>query len=79
LETPTHLVCLGLDEDHDVAVHAAVDALVSHLVGRFGLTGEDAYTRCSLVADVEVTQVVNRVKGAHIRIPWPAIGRSGPP
>jgi acetamidase/formamidase len=78
-ETPTHLVCLGLDEDLDVAVHAAVDALVSHLVGRFGLSGEDAYTRCSLVADVEVTQVVNRVKGAHVRIPWSAIGRSGPP
>jgi acetamidase/formamidase len=79
VETAGHLVCLGLDEDLDVAVRAAVDALVSHLVARFGLAGEDAYSLCSLVADVEVTQVVNRVKGAHIRLPWAAVGRSGPP
>jgi acetamidase/formamidase len=79
LETAGHLVCMGLDEDLDVAVRAAVDALVSHLVGRFRLAGAEAYTLCSLMADVEVTQVVNRVKGAHIRLPWSAIGRAGPP
>ncbi|MPY91734.1 MAG: amidase [Acidimicrobiia bacterium] len=77
-ETPSHLVALGLDEDLDLAVEAAVEALVTHLVSRFGRRGEEAYALCSLCADVGATQVVNRVKGAHARLPWAALGRSGP-
>jgi acetamidase/formamidase len=79
VETPTHLVTIGLDEDLDVAVHDAVKSLVAHLTARFGLSGADAYALASLAADVEVTQVVNRVKGSHARLPWTALGRSGPP
>jgi acetamidase/formamidase len=78
-ETPSHLVTLGLDEDLDVAVHQAVESLVGHLQVRFGLTGDDAYALASLAADVEVTQVVNRVKGSHARLPWAALGRSAGP
>jgi len=78
-ETPTHLVTIGLDEDLDLAVHHAVRDLVTQLTGRFSLAADDAYTLASLMADVEVTQAVNRVKGAHARLPWTAIGRTGPP
>ena len=78
-ETPGHLVALGLDEDLDAAVRQATDALVTHLEVRFGLGADDAYALCSLAADVGVTQAVNRVKGAHARLPWSALGRRGPP
>jgi acetamidase/formamidase len=77
-ETPSDLVALGLDEDLDAAVTQAVDALVSHLVVRFGLEPADAYALSSLAADVGATQVVNRTKGAHARLPWSTLGRSGP-
>ena len=30
-----------------------------------------------MAADVEVTQAVNRVKGAHARLPWDRVGRNG--
>ncbi len=79
VETATHLVALGLDEDLDLAVRQAVDALVTQLMLRFGLAGDDAYALASLAADVEVTQAVNRVKGAHARLPWSTIGLAGPP
>jgi acetamidase/formamidase len=78
-ETPTHLVAIGLDEDLDLAVRQAVDALVTHLQARFGMTGSDAYALASLAADVEVTQAVNRVKGAHARLAWNVLGLAGPP
>lgn len=70
VETPTHLVALGLDEDLDLAVAQAVDALVTHVAVRFEVPEIDAYALASLAADVEVTQAVNRVKGAHARLPW---------
>lgn len=69
-ETPTHLIAIGLDEDLDVACTQAVSSLVWHLTTRFALDGPTAYALASLAGDLEVTQAVNRVKGAHIRLPW---------
>jgi acetamidase/formamidase len=69
-ETPTHLVTLGFHEDLDQAATAAVESLVTHLTTRFGLDGPTAYALASLAGDLAVTQAVNRVKGAHIRLPW---------
>lgn len=78
-ETATHLVALGLDEDLDLAVRQAVEALVRQLTERFSIDGDDAYALASLAADVEVTQAVNRVKGAHARLAWSSLGLAGPP
>ncbi len=79
VETPTHLVTIGLDEDLDLAVRQAVESLVRQLTNRFSLAPNDAYALASLAADVEVTQAVNRVKGAHARLAWSAIGLDEPP
>ena len=78
-ETGTHLVTVGLDEDLDEAVRQAVGSLVTHLTARFAIAADDAYALASLAADVEVTQAVNRVKGAHARLAWAAIGLHGRP
>ncbi len=79
VENDSHLVALGLDEDLDLAVRQAVEALVRQLTARFSIEPDDAYALASLAADVEVTQAVNRVKGAHARLPWAALGFSGRP
>lgn len=79
VETSSHLVTLGLDEDLDLAVRQSVESLVRHLTERFAVGPEDAYALASIAADVEVTQAVNRVKGAHARLPWTMLGLDGPP
>ncbi len=78
VETSTHLITIGLDEDLDLAVRQAVESLVLQLIRRFSLDADDAYALASLAADVEVTQAVNRVKGAHARLPWITIGLTDP-
>ena len=68
LETPQHLICHGFSEDLDEAVRDAVLEMISLLEKRWGLTRFEAYSLCSIAADLRVTQVVDGVKGAHIAI-----------
>jgi acetamidase/formamidase len=67
-ETPTHYITMGFNEDLDKAAEFAVREMVA-LAGRIGrLSREDAYTLCSLAADVSVTQLVNVSKGIHVML-----------
>ena len=43
---------------------------------RTGLSREDAYTLCSLAADLHVTQVVNGAKGIHVMLDKTLLQRS---
>lgn len=73
-ETPTHIIALAFDPDLDVAAQSAVRAMV-RLIGRLsGLPAADAYTLCSIAADVHVTQLVNVHKGAHVMLAKSALG-----
>ena len=38
------------------------------ICARTGISREDAYTLCSLAADLRVTQVVNGAKGIHVML-----------
>ena len=67
-ETPTHHVTIGLDPDLDQGVVKALRAMIALLREVAGLSAEDAYTLCSLAADLRVTQTVNREKGVHCMI-----------
>lgn len=67
-EAPGLLVPMGLDADLDVAVQHAVRASLRLLMHRYELPQDIAYAYLSAAADVCVTQVVDRVKGAHVRI-----------
>jgi acetamidase/formamidase len=64
-ETPTHYITMGFDEDLDDAVKQALRDMIRWIGEIRGLSKTDAYTLCSLAADVHVTQTVNTVKGAH--------------
>ena len=64
-ETPTHYITMGFDEDLDDAVRQALRDMIRWIGEVRGLSKTDAYTLCSLAADIRVTQMVNLAKGAH--------------
>ena len=74
-ETPTHLITMGLDPDLDQCVVQALRDMIDLLGVTAGLSREDAYTLCSLAADLRVTQTVNGSKGVHCMIARDFAGR----
>lgn len=65
-ETPSHVITMAFDPDLDVAAQSAVHQMIKLIERRAGLSAEDAYTLCSIAADVHVTQLVNVHKGIHL-------------
>lgn len=63
-ESATHRVTTGFGRTLEEAAHGAVSDMVDWLVAD-GLTPDEAYSLCSLAADVRVTQMVNGVVGVH--------------
>lgn len=68
-ETPTHYMTMGFDEDLDDAVKMALRDMIALIQEKAGLSREDAYTLCSLAADLRVTQTVDVNKGIHCLLP----------
>lgn len=64
-ETATHLISMGFDPSLDRAMEIALRQMIAWLGERNGLSPEDAYSLCSLIADFRVTQTVNGSKGIH--------------
>lgn len=64
-ETPTHWITMGMDPDLDQCVVHALRDMIALIVEKSGITREDAYTLCSIAADLRVTQTVNGSKGIH--------------
>jgi acetamidase/formamidase len=64
-ETPTHYVTMGMDPDLDRCAEMALRDMIVLIGEVAGLSREDAYTLCSLAADLRVTQTVNGSKGIH--------------
>lgn len=67
-ETPTHFITLGLDVDLDDAAKQALRAMLDWLVDMTGLPRQHAYSLCSFICDLHVTQTVNNVIGVHAMI-----------
>jgi acetamidase/formamidase len=67
-ETPTHMMTMAFDPDLDDCVVIALRDMIKLICARTGISREDAYTLCSLAADLRVTQVVNGAKGIHCMI-----------
>ena len=64
-ETPTHYITMAMDPDLDRCVEVALRDMIKLIGEKAGLSREDAYTLCSLAADLRVTQTVNGNKGIH--------------
>jgi acetamidase/formamidase len=75
-ETPTHVMTMAFDPDLDDAVVIALREMIKLICARTGISREDAYTLCSLAADLRVTQVVNGSKGIHVMLEKAHLARS---
>jgi acetamidase/formamidase len=64
-ETPDDWITMGFDEDLDDAAKAALRDMIRLIRQRSGLSAQDAYTLCSIAADLRVTQMVDGNKGIH--------------
>ena len=64
-ETADDWITMGFDEDLDDAAKAALRDMVRLIRLRSGLSAQDAYTLCSIAADLRVTQMVDGNKGVH--------------
>jgi acetamidase/formamidase len=73
-ETPTHVMTMAFDPDLDDCVVIALRDMIKLICARTNLSREDAYTLCSLAADLRVTQVVNGSKGIHVMLEKNLIG-----
>ena len=67
-ETPTHYITMGMDADLDDAARRALRDMLRLVQERSNLSPEDAYTLCSLAADLRVTQLVNQHSGIHVML-----------
>ena len=67
-ETPTHVITMAFHPDLDEAAVIALRNMIALIGKRAGLSREDAYTLCSLAADLRVTQIVNQHKGIHMML-----------
>lgn len=65
IDSPTHLIALGLHEDLDEAALMALRALIRLVCERTSLEPADAYMLCSVAADFHISQMVNVNKGVH--------------
>ena len=67
-ETPSHYITMGMDPDLDQCAVMALRDMIRLIRERTNLSAEDAYTLCSLAADLRVTQTVNGSKGIHVML-----------
>ena len=73
-ETPTHHITLGMNEDLDKAARQALRAMIALIQEKAAITCEEAYSLCSVAADLRVTQLVNQNKGIHAMLPKSVLG-----
>src|SRR5262245_3136736 len=64
-ETPQSWMTMAFDEDLDDAVKQALRDMIALIGALSGLSPQDAYTLCSIAADLRVTQTVDVAKGIH--------------
>ena len=68
-ETATHYITMGMDPDLDRCAEMAVRDMIALLGEKAGLSKADAYSFCSVAADLHITQAVNGCKGVHAMMP----------
>ncbi len=72
-KTPNAWLTLGLHEDLNEAMRLALADMLTLLSDLFGVDRREALALASVVVDLRVTQVVNRVCGVHAVLPHGAV------
>jgi acetamidase/formamidase len=63
--TRTCWLTFGFDESLNVAAQIALDAMLDLIVEQHGITRADALALASVVVDLRITQIANKVFGVH--------------
>ena len=69
IETKTHWIVVGFDEDLNKAMVNAVSETVDFLATTKGLSRDEAYALTAMAVDCRVSQVVDVRKGVHCMVP----------
>tara|TARA_E500000178_G_C17005441_1_gene747860 strand:- start:964 stop:1899 length:936 start_codon:yes stop_codon:yes gene_type:complete len=72
-EDAENLITMAFNEDLDEAAKDALRQMLDVITARTNLTREQAYSLCSLTADLRITQIVNGNKGVHVVLPKSAL------
>jgi acetamidase/formamidase len=72
--SPAGWITFGLHEDLDEAALIALEAMVELMIDDYGLERHQAVGLASIVVDLRITQLVNRVRGVHAVLPPGIIG-----
>ena len=75
-ETASHVITMAFDPDLDIAAQSALYEMIKLIERASGLSAADAYSLCSIAADVHVTQLVNLHKGIHVMLAKSALARA---
>jgi acetamidase/formamidase len=59
----------GFDESLNIAARTAIDAMLDLMAEQYGLTHADALALASVVVDLRITQIANKVFGVHAVLP----------
>jgi acetamidase/formamidase len=73
--TPTAWLTFGFDEDLDQALVQALNAMLDLMERELDVDRKEALALASVVVDLRVTQVVNRVAGVHARLAYDVLER----
>ena len=71
--TPAGWITFGLHEDLNEAALLALEGMVALICELHGLDRHQALGLASVLVDLRVTQIVNRVKGVHAVLPHGAL------
>ena len=69
IETKTHWIFVGFDEDLNKAMVNATRETVDFLSSEKKLPRDEAYGLAAMIADCRVSQVVDVRKGVHCMVP----------
>jgi acetamidase/formamidase len=69
VETPTHYITMGFDEDLKTATEMALRNMIDFLVTKKHLSRDDAYMLSSVAVDLDITQLVDGKSGVHAMCP----------
>jgi acetamidase/formamidase len=69
METETHWITHGFDEDLNKAMRQSADQMLSFLRSKRKMSADEAYSLISVAVDFSVTQVVDIRRGCHAAVP----------
>jgi acetamidase/formamidase len=72
-DTPAGLLTFGFDENLNIAAQTALNDMISLMIEKYNVTRADAKALASVVVDMRITQIANKVFGVHAVLPHQAI------